>query len=64
MIEREDDEFWPEAPVDAVCKHCDRDIVKVDGTWVDPQATGDDAIWRETCDNNHLDRAAEHEPSE
>jgi hypothetical protein len=46
------------------CKHCQRDIQLIDGTWVDPQATGDDSLWRETCDANHTDRAAQHEPTE
>lgn len=44
------------------CRHCDRRIVNEDGTWIDPEATGDDSIWRETCDANHDDFRAEHEP--
>lgn len=49
--------------VEATCRHCDRRIIK-DGTgrWVDPEAGGDDSIWRETCDENHEDRVAAHEP--
>ena len=45
----------------SVCVHCGRVIVSTPrGGWVDPQATGDDAVWRETCDAN--DRfTAEHE---
>jgi hypothetical protein len=45
------------------CKHCQRTIELVDGTWVDPNATGDDSIWRETCDGNDEDRSATHKPS-
>lgn len=45
------------------CKHCDRVIVldNVKG-WIDPQANGDDSVWRETCDS-HDTFTAEHEPS-
>ena len=45
----------------AICRHCDRSIVKVDGAWIDPEATGDDSVWRETCDA-HDDFLADHEP--
>lgn len=46
------------------CIHCDRRIVRdADGTWVDPEADGDDVIWRETCDQ-HDTFTAEHEPDE
>jgi hypothetical protein len=45
----------------ATCQHCDRRIVKMGGRWVDPEATGDDAVWRETCDT-HNTFTAEHEP--
>jgi hypothetical protein len=45
------------------CRHCDRRIVwSEDDGWVDPDADGDDLIWRETCDSNHEDRIAAHEP--
>jgi len=46
------------------CLHCEREIVwdHIDG-WVDPEADGDDIIWRETCDR-HDTFVAEHEPSE
>ena len=45
-----------------VCRHCSRPIVKDgDGCWVDPEATGDDIIWRETCDS-HDTFVADHEP--
>jgi hypothetical protein len=46
----------------AVCRHCQRDIEKRDGRWIDPQANGDDSVWRETCDE-HDTFAAEHEPA-
>lgn len=46
----------------STCRHCQREIVQEDGTWVDPQATGDDSVWRETCDS-HDTFAADHEPS-
>ena len=44
------------------CQHCEREIVwdHIDG-WVDPEASGDDIIWRETCDR-HDTFTAEHEP--
>ncbi len=44
------------------CRHCGRRIVldPVDG-WVDPEATGDDRTWRETCDA-HDTFEARHEP--
>ena len=45
----------------ATCKHCSRAIVDSDDGWVDPEATGDDVIWRATCDA-HDTRTAEHEP--
>lgn len=45
------------------CKHCGRDIVLEDGRWIDPEATGDDEIWRETCDE-HDTFIADHEPEE
>lgn len=32
-----------------------------DGTWIDPEATGDDAVWREVC-GSHDTFTAEHEP--
>lgn len=48
----------------ATCVHCERVIVldPQDG-WVDPDASGDDVIWRETCDQ-HDTFTAEHEPEE
>lgn len=46
----------------ANCRHCGRSIVndQNDG-WIDPEATGDDSMWRETCDE-HDTREANHEP--
>lgn len=43
------------------CRHCDRSIQQENGVWVDPEATGDDNVWRETCDANET-FAANHEP--
>lgn len=48
----------------AQCRHCGRSIFSVEGRWIDPEATGDDAVWRETCDANDETRAAEHEPED
>lgn len=49
---------------EAICLHCERRIIyDVDSEdWVDPEATGDDVMWRETCQDNHEDRIAAHEP--
>jgi hypothetical protein len=44
------------------CIHCGRSIVLDVDVWVDPEATGDDAVWRETCDA-HDTFTAEHEPA-
>lgn len=44
------------------CKHCGRSITPENGTWIDPNAAGDDAVWRETCDS-HDTVTAEHEPT-
>ena len=46
-----------------LCLHCSRTIVMDKGEWVDLEATGDDGIWRETCDANDT-FTAEHEPEE
>lgn len=43
------------------CRHCSRRIEKVEGLWIDPEATGDDSVWRETCDR-HDTFEAQHEP--
>ena len=51
-----------EAAETATCRHCGREVDLVDGRWIDPEATGDDSVWRETCDENHEDRIAAHEP--
>lgn len=45
------------------CQHCERRIVFEGGYWVDPEATGDDFMWRSTCDA-HDTFTAEHEPEE
>lgn len=45
------------------CAFCGRRIVNVDGQWIDPEATGDDSVWREVCDS-HDTFVAEHEPAE
>ena len=46
----------------AVCRHCGRSIMSWEGNvWIDPEATGDDSIWRETCDK-HDTFIADHEP--
>lgn len=51
---------WAE-PQRSTCRHCERAIVLQGGHWIDPQATGDDSIWRESCDA-HDTFTAEHEP--
>lgn len=43
------------------CQHCHRAIVNRGGVWIDPEATGDDSVWREVCDG-HDTFAADHEP--
>jgi len=45
------------------CRHCQREVDLVDGVWIDPEATGDDYIWRESCDRNET-LTAEHEPDD
>lgn len=49
---------------EATCRYCGRLIIwsSEDG-WIDPEATGDDSIWRETCDA-HDTFTAEHEPAD
>lgn len=59
--EDEADVAVPIASTPATCRYCGRTIELQDGLWVDPLATGDDSIWRETCDE-HDTFAAEHEP--
>ena len=44
------------------CRHCGRAIVQENGIWIDPEATGDDAVWRESCDSNDTFQAL-HEPT-
>ncbi len=53
----------PETTTETLCRHCGRSIVREDGAWIDPEATGDDAVWREVCDS-HDTMTAEHEPYE
>lgn len=43
------------------CQFCSREIKQEGGLWVDPAATGDDIVWRETCDENDT-FAANHLP--
>ena len=43
------------------CRHCERAIQLDSGVWIDPEATGDDSIWREVCDANDTFEA-KHEP--
>lgn len=43
------------------CQHCRRRIVWRNGAWIDPLATGDDSVWRHTCDSNDA-FTAEHAP--
>lgn len=45
----------------ATCRHCGRTIVPDGEAWIDPNAVGDDGLWRETCDS-HDTFTAEHEP--
>jgi hypothetical protein len=48
----------------ATCVHCQRRVIRDrDGAWVDPEATGDDRVWRETCDASDT-FTAEHEVCE
>jgi hypothetical protein len=44
------------------CRHCSRRIEQAEGLWIDPEATGDDSVWRETCDQNDTFEAR-HEPT-
>lgn len=46
---------------DVHCRHCGRSTTLDAGRWVDPVASGDDLVWRETCDA-HDTFTAEHEP--
>lgn len=52
-----------DALMGATCRHCSRHIEQVEGRWIDPEATGDDSVWRETCDS-HDTFTADHEPEE
>lgn len=48
-----------------ICVHCQREIVwePQDDRWIDPQASGDDVIWRDHCDSNDHTLQAEHQPT-
>lgn len=46
------------------CKYCNRRIVEREGEWIDPMATGDDEVWRYSCDENRDVFDARHEPQE
>lgn len=46
-----------------ICKHCGRDLVRECGQWADPQARGDDSVWRSVCDMNET-FVADHEPAD
>jgi hypothetical protein len=35
-----------------ICDHCGRVVEQTDEGWADPEATGDDEIWRLVCDEN------------
>ncbi|CAB4145885.1 hypothetical protein UFOVP1219_21 [uncultured Caudovirales phage] len=45
------------------CKHCQREIVSTEEGWADPLATGDDSVWRLSCDKNDT-FTAEHDVEE
>ena len=46
----------------ATCKNCQHTITLLDDRWVDTGAIGDEFTARETCDDNHEDPFAAHEP--
>lgn len=43
------------------CRYCGRLIIYRNGIWIDPEATGDDSVWRITCEARDT-FTAEHEP--
>jgi hypothetical protein len=45
----------------ATCRHCGREIRFGGVRWIDPAATGDDSIWRDTCADSET-FPADHEP--
>lgn len=64
LVDHFRDPEWRAAqdPVVVTCRYCHRVIVQAyGGVWIDPAATGDDAVWRETCDA-HDTFTAEHVP--
>lgn len=44
----------PLVETETECRYCQRIIVNEQGVWVDPNATGDDEVWRECCDSHHV----------
>lgn len=53
----------PDPRASGICRHCGWPIVLEGGRWINLEATGDDRIWRETCES-HDTLTAEHEPKE
>lgn len=58
----DDDRVSYAAPVETICGACSRRIVLCDGAWIDPEASGDDSMWREVCDASDT-FTAEHVPA-
>lgn len=56
-------ELLDRLPLPVTCRHCGRTITYTEGGWIDPEATGDDSVWRWTCDE-HDTFVADHEPTE
>lgn len=46
------------------CQHCQRRIIEREGEWLDPNASGDDRIWRYVCDGNIEEIYPYHQPEE
>lgn len=44
------------------CRYCERTITLEGDTWIDPEASGDDAIWREACDAHYSFHMDQHVP--
>lgn len=44
------------------CQYCQRKIRNTTDGWADPNAKGDDKLWRYVCDENIEDIYAHHEP--
>ena len=60
-LERVSVSFAAEEGYGTVCRLCGREVVEDDGKWIDPEAAGDDVVWRETCGEAST-IYAEHEP--